>query len=160
MCVPTRESRAGRLADARAVAAEALQLARAHGERGDEAWILHLVGGIDAAEYAGDPELAAGGFRQALALAETLGMRPLEARCGLGLAALYQRAGRPALARQHLQRAIALLRATGMTFWLGPAEALLADPGLTETADRPPRGQRETPRAARRAGRSWSRSTR
>ena len=118
---------AGRLADARAAAEEALKLARAHGERGDEAWILHLVGGIDAAEHAGDVELAAVGFGQALALAETLEMRPLQARCGLGLGALYRRAGWPALARAHLERAIALLRATGMTFWLAPAEALLAD---------------------------------
>ena len=118
---------AGRLADARVAAEEALRLARAHGERGDEAWILHLVGGIDAAEHVGDVELAAVGFGQALALAETLGMRPLQARCGLGLGALYRRAGRPALARTHLERAVTLLRATGMSFWLAPAEALLAD---------------------------------
>jgi hypothetical protein len=87
------------------------------------------VGGIDAAEHAGDVELAVVGFSQALALAEALGMRPLEARCGLGLGALYRRAGQPGLARAHLERAMVLLRETGMTFWLAPAEALLADLG-------------------------------
>jgi tetratricopeptide (TPR) repeat protein len=120
---------AGRPAEARRAAEEALRLARAHGERGDEAWVLHLVGGIDAAEHAGDTERAAVGFGQALAVAETLEMRPLEARCRLGLGALYRQAGRPALARDQLERAVALLRRMDMTFWLAPAEELLADVG-------------------------------
>jgi tetratricopeptide (TPR) repeat protein len=120
---------AGRPAEARRAAAEAIRLARAHGERGDEAWGLHLVGGIDAAEHTGDAGRAAVGFGQALALAESLEMRPLEARCHLGLGALYRQAGRPALARDHLVRAVALLRRMDMTFWLAPAEALLADLG-------------------------------
>jgi DNA-binding NtrC family response regulator/tetratricopeptide (TPR) repeat protein len=112
---------AGRLPEARRAAEEALRLARGHGERGDEAWVLHLVGGIDAVEHAEDAELAASGFAQALALAEALEMRPLEARCRLGLATLPGQT--PAAARPHLERAVALLRAMDMTFWLGPAEA-------------------------------------
>jgi tetratricopeptide (TPR) repeat protein len=117
---------AGRPGEARRAAEEALRLAREHGERGDEAWVLHLVGGIDAAEHSGDVELGAVGFGQALALAETLEMRPLEARCRFGLASLYREAA-PALARAHLERAVALLRAMEMNYWLEPADALLKD---------------------------------
>jgi tetratricopeptide (TPR) repeat protein len=118
---------AGRLADARRAAQEALQLSRAHGERGDEAWVLHLVGGIDAIGYAGDVRLAARGFDQALALAEALEMRPLEARCRVGLGTLYRRANQPTPARLHLERAVTLLREMDMTFWLASAERLLQE---------------------------------
>ena len=120
---------AGRLDEAHRSAEEALQLVRAHGERGDEAWVLHLVGGIDAVQHDGDVELATRGLSQALALAETLEMRPLEARCRMGLGPLYRRAGQPALAREHLERAVGLFRVMGMTYWLSPAEALLQDLG-------------------------------
>jgi tetratricopeptide (TPR) repeat protein len=116
----------GRLAEARRPAEEALQIARAHGERGDEAWILHLVGGIDAAERAGPVEHAAAGLLLALARAEALEMRPLAARCQLELGALYRVAGRPEAARRWLERAIALLREMEMTFWLATAERELA----------------------------------
>jgi tetratricopeptide (TPR) repeat protein len=116
---------AGRLGEARRAAEEALKLARAHGERGDEAWVLHLVGGIDAVEHAEDIQLGAAGFGQALALAEALEMRPLEARCRLGLGTFYRRANQAASAHGHLERAVALLRAMDMSFWLAPAERLL-----------------------------------
>ena len=56
-------------------------------------------------------------------------MRPLEARCRMGLGALYGRAGQPAPARAHLERAVALFRGMGMTYWLSPAETLLRDLG-------------------------------
>jgi DNA-binding NtrC family response regulator/tetratricopeptide (TPR) repeat protein len=118
---------AGRLGEARRAADEALTLARAHGERGDEAWVLHLVGGIDAAEHAGDVQRASVGFGQALALAEALEMRPLEARCRLGLALLHRRANQPAMARMQLERAASLFRAMDMRFWLTPAERLLEE---------------------------------
>jgi tetratricopeptide (TPR) repeat protein len=117
---------AGRLAEARRPAEEALQIARAHGERGDEAWILHLLGGIDVAERAEPVEHAAAGLELALARAEALEMRPLAARCHLELGALYRVAGRPEAARRRLERAIALLREMEMTFWLATAERELA----------------------------------
>ena len=41
-----------------------------------------------------DVESAAGRLRQALTLADELGMRPLVAHCHLGLGALYARTGR------------------------------------------------------------------
>jgi hypothetical protein len=50
-------------------------------------------------------------------------MRPLEARCHLGLAALHRAAGQRAEARTALTQARAQLRALGMDFWLSRAEA-------------------------------------
>ena len=47
-------------------------------------------------------------------LAEALGMRPLEARCHLGLAALHRAAGRHDQARAALGRAVEPLQSMGM----------------------------------------------
>ena len=69
---------------------------------------------------------AAAHYRQALALAEELGMRPLVAHCHLGLGTLYTRTGEREQARAALSAAINLYRAMQMTFWLPQAEAALA----------------------------------
>ena len=71
-------------------------------------------------------EQAAAHYRQALALAEELGMRPLVAHCHLGLGILYTRTGQQEPARTALSAAIDLYRAMEMTFWLPQAEAALA----------------------------------
>jgi hypothetical protein len=63
-------------------------------------------------------------YRQALALAEELGMRPLAAHCHLGLGKLYRRSSEPARAEEHLATAMAMYREMGMGFWLEKAEAL------------------------------------
>jgi hypothetical protein len=55
---------------------------------------------------------------QALALAETLGMRPLAAHCRLGLGTLYGQVERREQACSALSTAIELYRAMDMTFWL------------------------------------------
>ena len=69
---------------------------------------------------------AAAHYRQALALAEELGMRPLQAHCHHGLGTLYATVGQRAQARAALTTAIELYRAMDMTFWLPQAEAALA----------------------------------
>jgi len=65
-------------------------------------------------------------YHQTLALAEELGMRPLQAHCHLGLGTLYATTGRREQARTALAAAIALYRTIEMTFWLPQAEATLA----------------------------------
>ena len=65
-------------------------------------------------------------YQQALALAEALGMRPLQAHCHHGLGRLYGQTGRGEQARAALTTAIDLYRAMDMTFWLPQAEAALA----------------------------------
>jgi hypothetical protein len=65
-------------------------------------------------------------FRQALALAEELGMRPLVAHCHRGLGTLYAVTGQREQARTALFTAIEMYRGMDMTFWLPQAEAALA----------------------------------
>jgi DNA-binding winged helix-turn-helix (wHTH) protein/tetratricopeptide (TPR) repeat protein len=126
LCLGEVQMLAGRLEEAHALAARTLALARAHQERGNEAYTLRLLGEIAAHRAPPDVAEAAAHYRQALALAEELGMRPLQAHCHLGLGVLYQRVGKREPARAALSTAIEFLRAMEMTFWLPQAEAALA----------------------------------
>jgi Flp pilus assembly protein TadD len=65
-------------------------------------------------------------YRQALTLAEELGMRPLQAHCHRGLGMLYAMTGQREQARTALSTAIEMYRSMDMTFWLPQAEATLA----------------------------------
>jgi len=117
---------AGRLEEAHAFAEQTLALARAHQERGHQAYALHLLGEIAARCDPPAVASAEASYQQALAGAEELGMRPLQAHCHRGLGTLYSRVGREQQARAALSTAIALYRAMEMTFWLPQAEAVLA----------------------------------
>jgi len=66
-------------------------------------------------------------YRQALALAEPRGMRPLVAHCHLGLAKLYRRTGKREQAQEHLTTATTMYREMGMTYWLEKAEAQMRE---------------------------------
>src|SRR5262249_10008594 len=126
---------ANRVQDALDMAARALALARGRKERGVEAWALRLLGEIavharvpsSGARPSADVEQAESYYRQALALAEELGMRPLVARCHLGLGTLYQKIGRAGEAQAELATAAEMYRSMEMPFWLGKAEAALAE---------------------------------
>jgi class 3 adenylate cyclase/tetratricopeptide (TPR) repeat protein len=120
---------AGRLEEAHALAEQALALTRAHQELGNQAYALRLLGEIAARYEPPESESAEAHYRQALALAEELGMRPLLAHCHLSLGTLYGRMSRVEPARAELTAAIELYRAMDMTFWLPQAEA-----ELTKTA--------------------------
>ena len=82
---------AGRGEEAWQHARQALDLARQHKERGNEAHALHQLGALHASADPPDAEQAETHYQQALALAEELGMRPLQAHCHFGLGALYTR---------------------------------------------------------------------
>jgi tetratricopeptide (TPR) repeat protein len=71
------------------------------------------------------PEHADGHYRDALALAEELGMRPLVAHCHRGLSKLYRRTGDRQQAEEHLTTATTMYREMDMRFWLEQAEAEL-----------------------------------
>jgi tetratricopeptide (TPR) repeat protein len=116
---------ADRLDDALASAERALTLARERGQRGYEAWVLHLLGEVASHRGPQDVEPAEGHYQQATGLAEELGMRPLIARCHLGLGKLARRTGQRDRAQEHLTTATPLLREMGMHFWLEQAEAEL-----------------------------------
>src|SRR5712691_2341533 len=117
---------AGRLQEATAQASRALDLARARQERGYEVWALRLCGEIAARREPLEVAEAEAHYREALALAEALGMRPLQAHCHRGLGTLYSRMGRVEQARIELSMAIQLYQEMEMTFWLPQVEAALA----------------------------------
>jgi tetratricopeptide (TPR) repeat protein len=117
---------AGRMQEAVQRAGRALDLARAHKERGHEAWALRLLGEIAAHQDTPEIEPAEHHYRQALALAEELGMRPLQAHCHLGLGMLYAKTDQREPARANLSTAIAMYRAMDMAFRLPQADVALA----------------------------------
>src|SRR5262249_4760046 len=118
--------RAGRVTDAHTLAVQALTPSRQRKEGGAEAWTLRLLGDIAMHGDLPEAEPAETYYLQALALADELGMRPLQAHCHRGLGTLYGQAGQVEQARAELAAAIDLYRAMAMTFWLPQAEAALS----------------------------------
>jgi tetratricopeptide (TPR) repeat protein len=108
------------------LAERALHLARQRGERGREAYTLRLQAVIATSAEPPQVEQVERHYRQALALAEELGMRPLAAHCHLGLGAFYQKIGRDHDAQAELATAATMYRQMGMGFWLAKAEAAQA----------------------------------
>jgi tetratricopeptide (TPR) repeat protein len=115
----------GRLEDAHTRAVQAVDLARQYQKRDNQAWALWILGESTARQAFPESEPAAGHYRQALALAEELDMRPLAAHCHRGLGMLYAATGQREQARTALTAAISLYRAMEMTFWLPQTEATL-----------------------------------
>jgi tetratricopeptide (TPR) repeat protein len=117
--------RAGRLDEAFTQAQRALEFSQAHQERGHEAYALRLLGEIAARRESQEAKQAETYYLQALTLAKTLGMRPLQAHCHLGLGTLYSQIERLKDARAALSTAIHMYRTMEMSFWLPQAEAAL-----------------------------------
>jgi class 3 adenylate cyclase/tetratricopeptide (TPR) repeat protein len=119
---------AGRVDDASRLADRALALSRDHGERGNEVHILFLLAEIGAVvrttEDAKEVETA---YRYVVGRAEELGMRPLVARCHLGLGRWYRSVGRLNDCRQLLRAAVDLFRDMQMQTWLERTEAELGE---------------------------------
>ena len=118
---------AGRVEDANDLAQRASDLAHARKERGNQAYILHLLG--DIAMHGDPPEIeqAETHYQQSLTLANELGMRPLQAHCHRSLGTLYRQTGQAEQARAALSTAIDMYREMQMTFWLPQVEAALAE---------------------------------
>ena len=104
---------AGRLGD--------LGLRLARSQFGVTADITHLLGDIATHPDQFDAESGEAHYREALALAEPRGMRPLVAHCHLGLGKLYRRTGRREEAHEHLTTATTMYRGMDMRFWLEQA---------------------------------------
>jgi len=114
---------ADRIDDARSLATEALALTRELNQRAGEAWTLRLVCEIASHGKAPDAATAEASYRQALTLADDLGMRPLVAHCHFGLAKLHGRSDRREQAAEHLDTATSMFRDMGMLYWLEQAES-------------------------------------
>ena len=84
---------------------------------------MHLLGDIASHPDRFEAQSGEAHYRQALALAEPRGMRPLVACCHLGLGKLSRRTGRRERAYEHLTTATAMYREMDLRFWLEDAEA-------------------------------------
>jgi tetratricopeptide (TPR) repeat protein len=107
-------------------ACQALDLARQQKARWDEAHALHQLGVVHAHAVSPDVAQAEAHYQQALAQADALGIRPLQAHCHRGLGLLYAVTGQQEQARAALSTAIDMYRAMEMIFWLPETEAALA----------------------------------
>jgi DNA-binding NtrC family response regulator/tetratricopeptide (TPR) repeat protein len=110
----------GRLDESRTLGDRALESSKRF--PGFAAHALHLLGDIATHPDRFDAESGEVPYRQALALAEPRGMRPLVAQCHLGLGTLYRRTGDRQQAQEHLTIATAMFREMDMRFWLEQAE--------------------------------------
>ena len=108
---------AGQRERAQAQAERALELARAKAERTYEVWALRALGELAATAATPDIPGAEKSYGAALAKARALGLRPLEARCHLGLGQLRARAGAKDAARESLGAAAGMFNSMGMSFW-------------------------------------------
>jgi tetratricopeptide (TPR) repeat protein len=107
---------ANRLDEAAAEAERARGLAADCGERRGDATFHQLMGDIAARRDPPAIELAEASYRQSVALATELGLRPIVAHCRRGLGTLYQRMGRSEQAKQHLDTAATMYREMGMPY--------------------------------------------
>ncbi len=108
-------------------ARRALDLAGQCKERGQQAYAYLVLADIAAGGEEPDVTTAEAAYREGLAVAEALGMRPLVARCRLGLGLLRERAGERERAREDLAAATAMFSAMGMTRWLAQAQQVAAE---------------------------------
>src|SRR5262249_34519633 len=117
----------GRLDEARSLAGRAVESSPR--QPGYAAHALQLLGDIATHPDRFDAERGEAHYRQALALAEPRGMRPLVAHCHLALGKLYRRTGKREQAQEHLTTATTMYREMGMTYWLEQAEAASTELG-------------------------------
>jgi tetratricopeptide (TPR) repeat protein len=111
----------GRLDDAQRLGDRAVEYSPR--QPGYAAHALHLLGDIATHPDRFDAERGETHYRQALALAEPRGMRPLIAHCHLGLGKLCARTRKHEQAREYLTTATTMYREMDMPFWLEQAEA-------------------------------------
>jgi class 3 adenylate cyclase/tetratricopeptide (TPR) repeat protein len=117
----------GRLDDAQRLGHRAV--ASSPRQPGSAAHALHLLGDLATHPDRFDAERGETHYRQALALAEPRGMRPLVAHCHLGLGKLFARTGKRQRAREHLTTATTMYREMDMPFWLQEAKSHVRDLG-------------------------------
>jgi class 3 adenylate cyclase/tetratricopeptide (TPR) repeat protein len=115
----------GRLDDAQRLGDRAVESSPR--QPGYAAHAFHLLGDIATHPDRFDAERGESHYRQALALAEPRGMRPLVAHCHLGLGKLCARTGKREEAREYLTTATTMYREMDMPFWLQEAESHARD---------------------------------
>ena len=116
--------------EARIHASNALESARRHGEIGDEAWALWLLGEIASRRSKPSAQEAETFYFGAQKIARCQLMAPLLAHTHYGLARVYRRSNRERAAVANLNLAISKYRSLEMGYWLNLAERTRAKTGL------------------------------
>ena len=93
---------------------EVHRTAMLRGERGNVAWLEHLLGDLAMGSDPADASAAAGYYRAAATIADELGMRPLAMECHFGLGAVARREGRENEAKSEFQSALELAEEMGI----------------------------------------------
>jgi class 3 adenylate cyclase/tetratricopeptide (TPR) repeat protein len=104
---------------------------------GFRAHALRLLGDLAVRPDRFDAESGEAHYREALALAQLHGMRPLVAHCHLGLGKLYRSTGKPEDARENLAAAMTMYRELDMSFWLEQGKIDMTNSGDAEPHLRP-----------------------
>jgi class 3 adenylate cyclase/tetratricopeptide (TPR) repeat protein len=120
----------GRLDQAQRLANRSLESSQR--QPGFAAHALRLLGDIATHPDRFDAESGAGHYREALALAELNGMRPLVAHCHLGLGKLYRNTSKPEQSRGNLRTATTLYLEMDMGYWLEQSELISSPPAVAE----------------------------
>ncbi|MGH7811176.1 MAG: hypothetical protein ACREP5_12940, partial [Candidatus Binatia bacterium] len=107
----------GRINEATSLAERAFDLSKRHKERGHGAISLKLGADIARRRVPADIEQVEARYREALTLAEDMGMRPLQAHCHRGLAKIHAAAGAHDRARGEFNAALELYRTMAMISW-------------------------------------------
>ena len=116
---------AGRYSQAEELAYQVLAVLGKSKHRASEAWLKYLLGKIRLRR---DPSLATQAetsYREALLLAQKLGMCPLQAHCYLALGQMHVECENIGAAQTELHKAIGHYRAMRMPFWLDRANLAL-----------------------------------
>jgi tetratricopeptide (TPR) repeat protein len=116
---------ANRKEDAIRLARQAVKVARDQKHPRYRSWVLRVLGDFASQSEPADVETARASYREAMALADELGMRPQVAHCHLGFGRLYGRLDRHQEARPHLATAATMYREMDMRSWLEKAEAMM-----------------------------------
>lgn len=116
----------GRLDEAALLAQRAFDVSKLHKERGHGALALKLGADIARRRVPADIEQVEARYREALTLAEDMGMRPLQAHCHRGLAKVHAAAGAQDRARAEFSAALELYRAMAMISWQTRTEKSLS----------------------------------
>lgn len=117
----------GQISKAFETADKTLEISRQYRTRGYEAWCLRLLGRISSHAEVFDPGKADSYLRQAMELGESMGMRPLIARCRSDLGKLYLKSKKQKDAEEQFNTARKIFRETGMNLWLEKMESEIKD---------------------------------
>ena len=110
--------RVGLVDEAASIGARALELSQKQEDQGSQAHSYHLLGEVARLRGSGHLEAAEKHYVGAETLAERCHMRPMVARCRLGLGLLWAAREDHAQAKLHLTEAVSLFRDMNMLAWL------------------------------------------